>query len=79
MRKDLIKDDLGAGKLRLGRLALVIAAHPELVRLGEAGLEAEVGEQRRKLRLAGARVARADRDSLAQKLLHRGREGAIPR
>lgn len=71
--EDLIQDAPRPTELRLARLALV--APPEQIRLREAGLEPESRQQRRDGRLAGPRVARADRDALAQELLDRRLEG----
>lgn len=74
--EDLVEHAPRPAELRLARLALALAAPPEQVRLREAGLEPESRQQRRDGRPAGPRVARADRDALAQELLDRRLEGA---
>lgn len=74
--EDVVKHALRPPELRTRRLALVLGAPPEQIRLHEAGLEPEPRQQRRDGRLAGPRVARADRDALAQELLDRRPEGA---
>lgn len=76
VREDVVEHHLRPPALRVGRLALVLAAPPQLVSLREAGLELEARQQRLDGRLAGALVARADRDALAQQLLDGGGEGA---
>lgn len=76
--KDVVEDGLGAAELFVVRLALGVAAAPELVGLGEAVFESEgAGEERGEARAARARVARAHGDALAQQLFDGWREGAV--
>lgn len=73
--EDVVDDNLAAGDLVSRGLALVLGALPELVILGEARLELEVGSKSVDLSLGGAAVAGVDADALTEKLLDGGLEG----
>lgn len=74
--EDVVNDLAAAGALAVAGLALALGgAAPELVGLGEALLEAEVGEHAGNGGLVGAAIAGVDGDALAEELLDDGGEG----
>lgn len=75
--EDIVEDGFRAGVLGSGRLG--DDAGPELVLLGEAGLDVEVREQLLDVSLAVAAVASVSRDALAEELLHSRDEWVVVR
>jgi len=73
--ENVVEDGFGASVLGSGRLG--DDAGPELVGLGEAGLDVEVREQVLDVGLAVAAVASVSRDALAEELLHSGDEWVV--